>query len=47
MQNVKQNLKEREHLEHLGADGRILLNKHGVRVYIGFIWLKIGPSGGI
>jgi hypothetical protein len=32
MQNVKQNLKEREHLEHLVVDGRILLNKHGVSV---------------
>jgi hypothetical protein len=38
------NLKEREHLEHLGADGKILLkcilNKLAATALAGFIWLR-------
>jgi hypothetical protein len=41
----------RKHLEDLGVDGRIILRcvlkKKGVRVWTGFIWLKIGISGGL
>jgi hypothetical protein len=36
--------------EDLSVDGRIILkwilNKYGVRVWAGFIWLRIGSSGG-
>jgi hypothetical protein len=44
-------LKGRDHLEHLGVDGRILLNwileKQDLGVWIGFIWLRTGAGGGL
>jgi hypothetical protein len=37
-----ENLKERNHLEDLGVDGKIILEgilgKQGVKVWTGFIW---------
>jgi hypothetical protein len=40
----------RNHTEDLGVDGRIILKlilgKHFWRVWIGFIWLRIGTGGG-
>jgi hypothetical protein len=42
--------KGRDHLKYLRVDVRIILKytlmKWGVRVRTGFIWLRIGPSGG-
>jgi hypothetical protein len=39
-------LKGRDHSEDLGIDGRIILKlileKHSVRLWAGFIWLRIG-----
>jgi hypothetical protein len=44
-------LKERDHLEDLGFDGRIILSwilrKQGGRVWFGLIELRIGISGGL
>ena len=44
------NLREREHLEEQGVDGRIILRwlfrKWGVRGWAGLIWLRIGTGGG-
>jgi len=40
-----ENLKGREHLEDLGACVRIL-EKQGVKLWTGFIWLRTGTSGG-
>jgi len=41
----------REQLEDLGTDGKIIsewnLNKQGRKMWTGFIWLKIGSSGGL
>jgi hypothetical protein len=46
-----ENLKGRGYLENLHIDGRILLKlilqKYGVRVWTGFIWLRIGTGDGI
>jgi hypothetical protein len=46
-----ENLKGRDHLEDLGADGRITfdwnLGKEGVKMWIGFIWLRMEISGGL
>jgi hypothetical protein len=43
-------VRERDHLEHLGVDGRIILKlmlrKTDERSWIGFIWLRIGTGGG-
>jgi hypothetical protein len=43
------NLRERDHLEHPGIDGRILLRwifrKWDVGAWIGSIWLRIGAGG--
>jgi len=43
-------LKGRDHLGHPSVDGSILLKwilrKYGVRVWIAFIWLRIGSSDG-
>jgi len=39
----------RDHLGDLGIAGIILkciLNKYGVKMWTGFIWLRIGMSGG-
>jgi hypothetical protein len=46
-----QNLKGRELFEDLGVDVRIILElilgKEGREVWIGFIWLRVGTSGGL
>jgi len=46
-----ENLKGGGHLEDLVVDGKIILEwilrKQGREVWIGFIWLKIGTSGGL
>ena len=43
------NLRERDHLEHPGVDGRIILRwiftKWDVRASTGSIWLRIGTGG--
>jgi hypothetical protein len=51
IQNIyRKNLKRRDQLEDLGAQGRIIseliLGKDDVRVWTGFIWLRMGTSGG-
>jgi hypothetical protein len=44
------NLRERDHLEAPGVDGRIILRwifkKWGVGVWTGLIWFKIETGGG-
>jgi len=44
------NLKERDHAEDLGVDGRIILEwilgKYGGKVRTGFIWLRYGLVAG-
>jgi hypothetical protein len=44
------NLKARDHLGDIGAGVRIILKrilkKYGVKMWAGFIWLRIGISGG-
>jgi hypothetical protein len=46
-----ESLKERDHSEDLGIDGRIILRmilrKYSLRFWIGFIWLKIMTGGGL
>jgi hypothetical protein len=45
-----ENIKRRDHLGDLGVDERIIfkwiLEKDGVRMWIEFIWLRIGTNGG-
>jgi hypothetical protein len=45
------NLRERDHLEYPGIDGRIILRwifrKWNVGVWTGLIWLRIGAGGGL
>jgi hypothetical protein len=47
---LSENLKGREHSEHLGVDRRIIFKRiFGERVgkvWIGFMWLRIGAIGG-
>ena len=44
------NVRERDHLEDLGVDGKIILRwifrKWDVEVWTGLIWLRIGTGGG-
>jgi hypothetical protein len=44
-------LKRRQHLGEVSAHGKIILKwvlmKYDVRVWIRFIWLRIGISGGV
>jgi hypothetical protein len=44
------NLKEGNYLEGLGVDGmlilKLFLRKESERAFSGFIWLRIGTSGG-
>jgi len=46
------NLRERDHLEDSGVDGRIILRwiftkwDAGGEVWIGFIWLRMGTGDG-
>ena len=44
------NLRERDHLEDPGIDGRIILRpifrKWDGRIWTGLIWLRIGTGGG-
>jgi len=46
-----ENLKRGYHLEELSVDGRIILKliseKRGRKLWTGFIWLRIGTSGGL
>jgi hypothetical protein len=46
-----ENLNGRDHLEDLAVDGKIILEwilkKQVGRVWTGFIWLRIGTSGGV
>jgi hypothetical protein len=46
-----EHLKERDHSEYLVVDARIILEctlgKRGGKMWNGFIWLKIGTSGGL
>jgi hypothetical protein len=46
-----ENLKGRDHSEVLGVDVRIILayvlEKEGGKLLTGFIWLRIGTSGGL
>jgi len=45
------NLRERDHLQDLGEEDRIMLNwilgKEGGKLWVGFIWLRIRTSGGL
>jgi hypothetical protein len=45
------NLKGRDHLEDLGVDVKLILKsilrKYSGKMWTGFIWLRIGTSGGL
>jgi hypothetical protein len=43
------NLNERDRSEDLGVDGTLqwILGKYGGKLWITFIWLRIGISGGL
>jgi hypothetical protein len=43
-------LSERDHLEHLGVYGRIILkwiSRSGIGAWTGFIWFRIGTVDGL
>ena len=40
------NMRERDHLEDTGLDGRIILKWNFRRAWTGLIWLRIGIGGG-
>jgi hypothetical protein len=44
-------LKGRDHSDNVGVDGKIILKwilgDWGVKVWTGFIWLRIGTNGGL
>jgi hypothetical protein len=43
------NLRARDHLEDLGADGKIIqkwILRGGVRAWIGLIWIRTGKGSG-
>jgi len=40
------NLRERDHLEEPGVDGRIILSRTWDGAWTGFIWLRRGTGGG-
>jgi len=46
---LSENLKGRDHSEDPGVDGKVILEwylgKEGGKVWIGYIWLRIGTSG--
>jgi hypothetical protein len=44
-----ESLKGSDHSEDLGVDGKkkLILEKPGLEVWIGFIWFRIGTSGGL
>jgi hypothetical protein len=46
-----ENVKGRDLSEETGVDGKIILKrilgKQGGKVWIGFIWLRVGTSGGL
>jgi hypothetical protein len=47
---ASENLKGRDHAEDLRVDGRIfewIIRKQRGKVWITFIWLRIGASGGL
>jgi hypothetical protein len=50
IQRFDRDLREREHLEDLGADGRIILNsslRSGMVAWTGWILLRIGTGDGL
>ena len=43
------NLRERDHLEYLGVDGRIILNgplTDSLETWTGLVWLRVGTNNG-
>jgi hypothetical protein len=46
-----ENTKGRDHSEYLSVDGKIILEgmlrKYGYKLWTGFMWLRLGPIGGL